>query len=739
MSESELQALLDNYIDDSYSNYQDVDRDVQKATEYYLGKPFGNEVPGKSSVVDRSVASAIDGALPQLLKIFTQSVDVVEFTPQNDGDATVAENVTQYVNHIFNKDNKGAILMHNWFWDALVNKVGIVKAYWNVEADANEEEYFELTQDELGMLMAAEDVEITEQEEVPLPQEPQPAPPQPVMDEMGQPAMDEMGQPLPPQPQLDEMGQPLMMEVPPIILYNVKIRKTVDASRVKIENVPGAEFMIDRHADCIEDARFVAQRKMLTRSELVAMGYDNNIIAELSTDDAVGLGRVNMEFNPVNDVNNTDPSQDLIAYYECYLDIGEEDGMAKKHRICYASNTILSDEEIDYVPFYSLCPFPIPHSFYGQSMADRTMEIQFIKSTITRQMLDNLYLTNNSRVGAVEGQVNLDDLLNSTAGGIIRMKNPNAIVPLQVQSSAAQSFPMLDYLDGEQAKATGVSDMSQGLDPNVLQNVSATAVATMTAQSQGKLELIARIFADTGVKNLMQGILHLVCKYQDQPRAMAINGKPLNIDPREWDNQYNVTINVGLGNGTGDEKVAMLQMMLGKQEQILQQYGLDNPLVDLKQYRQTLAKFINASGYRDDAQFIKEIDDAGMQKVMQADAQQDKTAPEVKAAQAIAQAEMEKAKMKQQTDAQVNQLKMQELQFKVQMEQQELALQQKQQEMDASKELLKIEQERMKLQADVAIHKAELALKEEAQTDKVSAEDMKNMINAVDKIAKING
>ena len=331
------------------------------------------------------------------------------------------------------------------------------------------------------------DVEIVEQEEVPIPQEPQPAPPQPIMDEMGQPAMDEQGQPLPPQPQLDEMGQPLMMEVPPIILYNVKIRKTVDASRVKIENVPGAEFMIDRHADCIEDARFVAQRKMLTRSELVAMGYDNNIVAELSTDDDVGLGRVNMEYNPINDVNNTDPSQDLIAYYECYLDIGEEDGMAKKHRICYASNTILSDEEIDYVPFYSLCPFPIPHSFYGQSMADRTMEIQFIKSTITRQMLDNLYLTNNSRVGAVEGQVNLDDLLNSTAGGIIRMKNPNAIVPMQVQSSAAQSFPMLDYLDGEQAKATGVSDMSQGLDANVLQNVSATAVATITAQSTGQV------------------------------------------------------------------------------------------------------------------------------------------------------------------------------------------------------------------------------------------------------------
>ena len=632
MTEEQLKALLDNYIDDSQNAYQDVEGDVQKATDYYLGKPYGNEVSGKSSVTTREVAEAVDGALPQLLKIFTQSVDVVELTPQNDGDATVAENVTQYVNHIFEKDNAGAIIMHNWFWDALVNKVGIVKAYWDVREDANEEEYFGLSQDELAMLMQEPSVEIVGQEEFP--------------GEMIPVGVDPMS------------GEELTQQAPST--YNVKLKKTVDASRVKIENVSTAEFMIDRHADCIDDARFVAQRKMLTRSDLVSMGYDKDIVAELSTDEDIGINADGFEYNPINaDINNTDPSQDLIAYYECYIDIGDEEGTAKKHRICYASKQILSDEEIDYVPFYSLCPFPVPHTFYGQSMADRTMELQFIKSTITRQMLDNLYLTNNSRVGAVEGQVNLDDLLNSTAGGIIRMKNPNAIVPMQVQSSAGQSFPMLEYLDGVQAKRTGVSDMNQGLDANVLQNVSATAVATMTAQSQGKLELIARIFADTGIKHLMKGLLHLVCKYQDQPRAMAINGKPMNIDPREWDNQYNVSINVGLGNGTGDEKIAMLQMILAKQEQILMQYGLDNPLVNLKQYRETLAKFINASGYKDDAQFLNEIDEQMMQQVMQADAQQDKTPPEVKASQEIAKAEIAKAQMKAQTDAQAQQLKMQ--------------------------------------------------------------------------------
>ena len=357
MTEEELKGLLDNYIDDSQNAYRDTDNEIQKAVSYYLGKPFGNEVTGKSSVVDRSVASAIDGALPQLLKIFTQSVDVVEFTPQSDGDAAVAEDVTQYVNHIFNKDNDGAILMHNWFWDALVNKVGIISARWDDAEEQITEEYQGLSEDELTMLTNDEGIKILEQEELVQPTY----------------ANNEEGR-----PELDENGQAIVQES--VVMYNVKVEKTTSKGRVKIENVSTAEFMIDRHADCIKDARFVAQRKMLTRSELVAMGFDKDIVAELTTDDEIGLNIEGLQFNPVNEVNNVDPSQELIALYECYIDIGEEDGMAKKHRICYASKQILSDEEIDYVPFYSICPFPVPHTFYGQSMADRTMELQFIKS-----------------------------------------------------------------------------------------------------------------------------------------------------------------------------------------------------------------------------------------------------------------------------------------------------------------------------------------------------------------------
>ena len=708
MDQEELINLVEDNIDQSISYLnEEISPARETALEYYLRRPYGNEVPGKSNVVTGEVAEAVDGALPQLMKVFTQPTDVVEFTPTNDGDAKVAEDVTKYVNHIFNKDNDGAILLHNWFWDALVKKVGIIKAFWDEAEEPITESYEGLDIEELTVIMEGDNVEVLEQEEI-------------------REQRDE---------KYDDAGMPIEQE--DILTYNVKIKRHVEDSKVKIENVPTEEFLIDNMATSVSDSRFVAQRSLMTRAQLVELGYDKKVIDDLPTHDTIGATVTQVDTWQVHNDDSPDETQQTVVYYECYMDIGDSKGTATKHRVCYAGKTILSDEEIDYVPFYTVCPFPIPHSFYGQSLADRTMDLQFIKSTITRQMLDNLYLTNNSRVGVVEGQVNIDDVLNSTAGGVIRMKNPAALVPLQVPSSAAQSFPMLQYLDEVQSKRTGVSDMNQGLDPNVLQNVSATAIATMTAQSQGKLELMARIFADTGVKELMQGILHLVCKYQDKERMLLIAGNPVTIDPTEWKNLYNVSINVGLGNGGTDEKIGMLQMVLAKQEMIIQQYGLGNPLVDIKQYRDTLAKFINIAGFRDDAQFLKEVtDEQAQQMAQQASESQNQSPPEVQAAEAIAKAEMEKAQMKQQTDAQKNELEMQKAMMKVQMEQEHLNLKAKEQQIDAARDLLKVETERAKLEADISAKEIELAIKMKEVDNKEEDNDMKTVLSAVDKMAK---
>ena len=711
----ELVNIVGSHIDDSLGYVAtDTSLERQKALEYYMREPYGNEVEGRSQVVTSQVAEAVDGALPQLMKVFTQSKNAVVFEPVNEGDAELAEQATHYVNHIFYKDNNGVELLHDMFWDALCQKVGVLKAYWDDKKDVTKEKYDNLTEDELAMLMQDEEVEIVSQESV-----------EEVIDQEPQPSLD----PMTGQPMMDEMGQPMMMEVPPIVnvYYNVKVARTKDYSKVKIESVAPEEFLIDKRATNIEDAEFVAQRSLVTRSDLIAMGYDPDVVAELSTGDTLDftperVARYSAGEEPFNDNSTENESMEVVEYYECYVRADlDGDGIAERHRVCYADNKVLMHEECDYQPFHSVCPFPVPHKFFGESLADRTMDLQLIQSTITRQMLDNLYLTNNYRIGAVEGQVNLDDLLTSTAGGVVRIKNPNALVPMTVQSSAGQSFPMLEYLDTVQAKRTGVSEASQGLDPNILQNVTATAVAAMSSAAGGKIELIARIFADTGITSLMKGILQLVCKYQDKERIIKVNNKFVPMNPREWNTEYNVTVNVGLGTGSKQEQLGVMQMVLDKQEQMLTQYGLANPLVSLKQYRDTLAKFVNMAGFQDESGFLKDITQEQSDQLAQQQAENPQSDPNTEAAKILAQVEQEKAQMKMQSDMAKLEIEKQELELKVQ------------------KEMLELQQKEVQFEKEMALKEMQLAQKAQNDNDKTRVTESKELINALDKIKNIAG
>ncbi len=706
----ELVNIVGSHIDDSLGYVStDTSLDRQRALQYYQREPYGNEVEGRSQIVTAEVAEAVDGALPQLMKVFTQSKNAVVFEPVNEGDGELAEQATHYVNHIFYKDNNGVELLHDMFWDALCQKVGVLKAYWDDKKDVTKEKYDNLTEDELAMLMQDEEIEIVEQESL-----------EEVIEQEPQPAVD----PMTGQPVMDEMGMPMMMDVPPIInvYYNVKCKRTKDYSKIKVESIAPEEFLIDKRATTIEDAEFVAQRSLVTRSDLVAMGYDPEMVAELSVGDTLDftperVARYADGEEPFSGDDGDNESMEVVEYYECYVRADlDGDGIAERHRVCYADNKVLMHEECDYQPFHSVCPFPIPHKFFGESLADRTMDLQLIKSTITRQMLDNLYLTNNYRVGAVEGQVNLDDLLTSTAGGVIRIKNPNALVPLTVQSSAAQSFPMLDYLDTTQAKRTGVSEASQGLDPNILQNVTATAVAAMSSAAGGKIELIARIFADTGMTTLMKGILQLVCKYQQKERIIKVNNKFVPMNPREWNTEYNVTVNVGLGTGSKAEQLGVMQMVLDKQEQMLSQYGLSNPLVSLKQYRDTLAKFVNMAGFQDESGFLKDVTQEQSDQLAQQQAQNPQSDPNTEAAKILAKVEQEKAQMKMQSDMAKLEIEKQELELKVQ------------------REMLELQQKEVQFEKEMALKEMELAQKANNDAEKTNINKTKEIMNSLEKI-----
>ena len=694
--DNKLKSILESEIDDAIGYLETETTDErQQALEYYQREPYGNEVEGKSQIVTGEVAEVVDGALPNLMRVFTSSGDAVVFEPVNQGDEEAAEQATDYVNHIFYKDNNGFEIMHDWFKDALLQKVGVVKAYWEDKTDVTKEKYYNLNDDELALIAQDDEVEIVEQDTT-----------------IAQEAV------------YDEMTG---MEVSPVIsMHDITVKRRKDKGKVVIENVPPEEFLISKRARTIADSPFTAHRKMVTRGELIAMGYDEDVVNSLPSGDA-------LEFSPERiarytrgeqptDMDSDDESMQLIEYFECYIQTDyDDDGIPEMRRVCYASNEILHNEECDYVPFHSICPIPIPHKFYGHSLADRAMDLQLIKSTITRQMLDNLYLTNNYRVGAVEGQVNLDDLLTSTAGGVVRMKNPNAIVPMTVQSNAAQSFPMLQYLDEIQAKRSGVSDASQGLNPDVLQNVTAAAVNAMTSAAQGKLELIARIFADTGVSSLFKGILQLVCKYQQKERIIRVNNKYVPFDPREWSSEYNISVNVGLGTGSKQEQLATMQMILDKQEQIITQYGLSNPLVNLKQYRDTLAKFVNMAGFKDDSQFLLEVTDEQAQMLAQQQAQAQAQAgdPAAKQAEILAQAEREKAQLKAQADA-----------AKLQLDREKMQL-------DMQQKALELQQKEVQQTADLALKELKIKLDAANADTKTKTDQTKMIMDALEKINNI--
>ena len=616
MDEGKLKAVLSSEIDDAIG-YIDSETTAEraKALEYYLRDYYGNEVEGRSQIVTGEVAEAVDGALPQLIRIFTASDDIVRFEPTGPGDEEGCKQATEYANWVFYKQNPGFHILHNWFKDALLQKVGTVKAYWDTKIDVIEERYENLSEPELMLLLADGSREVIEQD-------------------------------VQVAESIDPAGNLAVSQS-----ISVVVQRKKKSGRIVVENVPPEELLISKRARTIADAPFVAHRTTVPRTQLLQMGFDPDIVESLPVFSSLDfteerLARYSPGEEP-SDSESLDPAMQEIEVFECYLYIdADDDGIAELRRVVYSNQQILSNEKTDYVPFYSICPIPIPHKFFGQSLADRTMDIQLIKSTLVRQMLDNLYLTNNSRIGAVEGQANMDDLLNVTPGGVVRLKSPTALVPIQVSSIAGQSFPMLQYFDTVQQKRTGVSDSQQGLDPNVLANVTAAAVAAVTSAQQGKLELIARLFAETGVKDLFKGILHLVCKYQDKPTIIRMRGKFVQMDPREWSNQYDVSISVGLGTGTKQEQMAMLQMVLAKQEQILQTLGPSNPLVSIGQYRSTLGRFIEAAGFKDSTEFFKEITPEVDQAISNPPPDQPQQNPAVDAmiAQAQAQIQIEQQK-----------------------------------------------------------------------------------------------
>ena len=559
----------------------------KKSLEYYMGEKLGTEIDGRSQVVSTDVADTIETILPNLLRIFTSSEKVVKCEPVKVEDVKLAEQVTNYINYIFNKDNDGFSILYTWFKDALLEKNGIVKVYWDESESVEQETYQNLSDDEYRLLIEDDDVEVIVEESF--------------EDETAKAQLEVV------KAMAIKTGE-IMPEMPIPMMHNCIIKRTNGSGKVKIENIPPEEFLIQRSAKTIEEANFVAHKVSKTRSELVEMGFDQKKVDDLPTSNEILLNDERMQRysdideTPFNDA--PDHSTEEIELFECYIRVDTDgDGIAELRKVTVAGAggyTILENMACDNMPFCSITPIPMPHRFYGRSVSELVEDVQLVKSTVMRQLLDNMYLTNNNRVAIMDGMVNLDDLLTSRPGGVVRTKQPpsQVMMPMQSQTISQQAFPLLEYLDTVRETRTGVTRYSQGLDADSL-NKTATGVNTLMSQSQMRMELIARVFAETGVKDLFKRIFELTCKYQDKERVVELNNQFIPVKPTEWRNRYNISITVGLGTGSSEQQIGMLNNILERQLQAFQlQGGQEYPMVSLKNIYNSLAKIVENAGLK---------------------------------------------------------------------------------------------------------------------------------------------
>lgn len=660
MDDYQLNSIVTSEIRDSLNHFDsEYSQERIRALDFYLGEPLGNEVEGRSQVISTDVADTIEQIMPNLMRVFTANDQYVRFAARTAEDVERADQITDYVNYVINHDNEGYKILNNWFKDALLFRLGVVKYYYEEKEDVTEEEYENLNEMELSALLANPDYELVG-----------------TISEQATAFM------------VDEMtGE----EVPIDSSFSVRVKVKRKSGKIKVANIPPEEFLINRRAVDLEDAHFVAHRTSMTVSDLVAMGYDREVVerhagtgSDLDLDEERSVRYQDLEAN--TGIDAADPTLAEVVYYECYMKVDhDDDGIAELRRIVAigeGGTEIISNEPYDHIPFAVVSPILMPHRLIGRSVYDMTEDLQVIKSTLMRQYLDSVYTSTLPRIAAVEGMVNLDDLLDGTAGGIIRVRQQGMIQPIQGNPVGNEIQPLLGYLDQVKEQRTGQSKASMGLDANALQSTTASAISATVRGAQVKLESYARTMAECGVKQLFKGILHLVTKYDNKARIVRLRNNFVPIDPAEWHSEFDVIVQVGLGTADDEQKIAFLQAIAAKQEQILQTLGANNPVVSLPQYVQTLRSIAEIGGFKDADQFFNSPQQIQQQmQMMQQQPQQDPNA---------AQAQMDMAKL-----------------------QQEMALKRERMQME-------IQLEREKMQAELELRRQELAA--EAQLRAIKAQ-----------------
>jgi hypothetical protein len=631
-SREEIQSIVQDAIQDAVDFVEsEISDERLKAQRYYDGEvDIGYEV-GRSKVVATKVRDTVRAVKPSIMRVFMSTTKPVEYVPKGPEDVALAEQATSFMHHEFQRLN-GYRVLNDAIHDALVKKQGIVKTYYKRYPKAKIYTFSDLSEDELTLLTADPDVQVLEQEM-------------------------EMRM------QLDEFGMDI--EAP---VYSVKISRTEMKGELCMESVPPEEFFVNRDARNMDDAYVVCHRTDMRAGDLIAMGFEPEEIMRL---DGMSQGTTGTEAEvfqrqgydeDYGDDDDQDPAMKNITVTEAYMRMDVDGtGVPILHKfLCGGTNYELLDmEPVDEIPMVKLEVSPEPHSFYGNSLAELIWDDQDAATVVLRGVLDNVALTNSPRLGFIEGSVNLDDLLNSEIGGLVRMRQNGAIQDLSVPFTAGQTLNALTYMDKLVEQKTGVTQ-NMALNPDALQSTTKAAVTASVEAAAGQVEVMVRNLAD-GLRDLFRLMLQIVHKNIDEEQMMRLNGIFTPVDPRVWDTSMDISINVGLGTGREDERVAALQQALQLQTQIYQGYGPQNGLVSLTNIRNTLTDMLAAAGVRNSDRYFAPINQEieqqmlalqQQQQQMMAQQQQDPNAAYLQAEQMKAQAKVSTDMAKLQLEAQ---------------------------------------------------------------------------------------
>jgi hypothetical protein len=629
MTETEINGIVRDALMDAVDFVEsEIAPDRIRSQRYFDGEVDIGEEEGRSTVVATKVRDTVRAIKPSLMRVFLSTDRAVEYVPAGPKDVQFAEMATKYMQYKFNELG-GYRIINDAFHDALVKKVGVVKAYWDTYTDQEIYEYNDLNDQEYSVIVNEDGVDVLEHS---------------VTQSM----------------EIDPMG--MQMEMP---RHDLKISRSTERGDMCIESVPPEEFFVDRGAKRIEDSYVVAHRTQMRVSDVVAMGFDFEEVSELTGLSTADTTANEEEFErrgydtAYSQENVQDPSMRLVAITEAYMKIDVDGtGVAQMQRCIMGGDDyqLLSVEPCSEVPFAVFEIDPEPHTFFGRSIADLLMNEQDASTMMLRGVLDNVALTNSPQREIVDGQVNIDDLLNNEIGGIVRTKAPGMIRDMAVPFVAGQTLVAIQYMDAEIESKTGVTKASSGLNPDAMQSTTAAAVNATIQAAAGQVEVMARNLAEGGMRRLFKLMLKLMVENVDEAVMMRMAGGQYQpVDPRYWNAKMDVTANVGLGTGREDQRSAALAQALQLQMQVYQGYGPNNGLVTMTNIRNTLADMLAVQGVRNADRYFAPMD-AQREQMLQQQAQQQQQEPPVdQQAQAIIQAEQIKA----QANKEVQMLKLQ--------------------------------------------------------------------------------